>query len=354
MGRNSNSRTKKTGLSPGSLVHVGRRKVDRPRITILDYDGEHFYEKVVETVEECFPFHMTSTVTWINVDGVHDPETVEKIGNAFGLHPLILEDIMTTSQRPKLDELDNAFYIVARMVELNGQGTEVVTEQLSLVFGKNFVLTFQEEPGDMFDPVRERIRSGKARIRKLGSDYLAYSLLDAVVDHYFVVLENVGDRIDKLEEELIQDPRQETLHSIHTMKREMLMFRKAVWPLREVVAGIERQESSLIQPATNIFLRDVYDHIIQVIDNAETYRDILAGMLETYLSSISNRMNQIMKVLTIISTIFIPLTFIAGIYGMNFDYMPELKWRYGYFLVLGFMLVVALGLVRYFKRKKWF
>jgi len=354
MGRNSTSRAKKTGISPGSLVHVGRRRIDRPRITLIDYDAERLFEKEVETVEECFPFNQTATVTWINIDGVHDAEVVEKIGKAFGLHPLILEDIMTTSQRPKLDELDASFYIVARMVELNKTGTEIVTEQLSLVFGRNFVLTFQEEPGDMFDPVRERIRSGKGRIRKLGPDYLAYALLDAVVDHYFVVLESLGDRIETLEEELIKNPKQETLHAIHTLKREMLMFRKAVWPLREVVAGIERQESSLVQPSTNMFLRDVYDHVIQVIDNVETYRDMLAGMLETYLSSMSNRMNEVMKILTIISTIFIPLTFIVGVYGMNFKFMPEIEWEFGYFFVWGIIIFVGLSLFRFFKRKKWF
>jgi len=198
----------------------------------------------------------------------------------------------------------------------------------------------------MFDPVRERLRNGKGRIRKLGPDYLAYALLDAVVDHYFVALETLGDRIDTLEEELVRNPREETLHAIHALKREMLIFRKAVWPLREVVAGIERAETPLIQPSTNIFLRDVYDHIIQVIDNVETYRDMLAGMLETYLSSMSNRMNQVMKILTIISTIFIPLTFIVGVYGMNFEHMPELKWRFGYFLVWGVMIILGLGLVR--------
>jgi magnesium transporter len=354
MARNSSARSQKTGLPPGSLVHVGKRRIDRPRITLMDYDGEHFLEKEVQTLDECFPFNLTSTVTWINVDGVHDKEVVEKIGGAFGLHPLILEDIMTTSQRPKLDNLEMAMFVVARMVELNGMGTEIVTEQLSLVFGKNFVLTFQEAPGDMFDAVRERLRDGRGRIRKLGPDYLAYALLDAVVDHYFVVLENLGDRIETLEEELVRDPRQETLHKIHTLKREMLIFRKAVWPLREVVALMEREESPLIQASTNIYLRDVYDHVIQVIDNVETYRDMLAGMLGTYLSSISNRMNEGMKILTIISTIFIPLTFIAGVYGMNFKFMPEIEWRYGYFIILGVMIVVGLGLVRFFKRKKWF
>jgi magnesium transporter len=292
-------------------------------------------------------------VTWINIDGVHDSSVIEKLGRAFGLHPLIQEDIMTTSQRPKLDELETSIYVVSRMVELGEDGKEIVTEQLSLVFGRNFVLSFQEKPGDMFDPVRDRIRHGKGRIRKLGPDYLAYALLDAVVDHYFVVLETVGERIECLEDELVADPRQETLHAIHALKREMLFFRKSVWPLREVVAALERAESALIQPSTNIFLRDVYDHVIQVIDNVETFRDMLSGMLETYLSSVSNRMNQVMKILTIISTIFIPLTFLVGVYGMNFEHMPELKWKFGYFLVWGIMLTVGVGLVAFFKRKKW-
>jgi magnesium transporter len=353
MRRNSSNRSRKKGLSPGSLVHVGERKVDRPRITLIDYDGDHFLEKEVATVEECFPFNETSSVTWINIDGVHDPEVIDKLGRAFGLHPLIQEDIMTTSQRPKLDDLETSIYVVSRMVELNGEEKEIVTEQLSLVFGRNFVLSFQERPGDMFDPVRERIRHGKGRIRKLGPDYLVYALLDAVVDHYFVVLETVGERIEALEDELVADPRQETLHTIHALKREMLFFRKSVWPLREVVAALERTESRLIHPTTNIFLRDVYDHVIQVIDNVETFRDMLSGMLETYLSSVSNRMNQVMKILTIISTIFIPLTFLVGVYGMNFEHMPELKWRFGYFFVWGIMLAVGVGLVYFFKRKKW-
>ena len=350
---NSSKRSQKKGLSPGSLVHVGERKVDQPRITLIDYDGDQFLEKEVATVEECFPFNETSTVTWINIDGVHDADVIEKLGRAFGLHSLIQEDIMTTSQRPKLDDLETSFYVVSRMVELNGEGKEIVTEQLSLIFGRNFVLSFQERPGDMFDPVRERIRHGKGRIRKLGPDYLAYALLDAVVDHYFVVLETVGERIETLEDELVADPRQETLHTIHALKREMLFFRKSVWPLREVVAALERTESPLIQPSTNIFLRDVYDHVIQAIDNVETFRDMLSGMLETYLSSVSNRMNQVMKILTIISTIFIPLTFLVGVYGMNFEHMPELKWRFGYFFVWGIMIAVGVGLVYFFKRKKW-
>jgi magnesium transporter len=351
--RNADRRSGKKGLPPGSLVHFGERKLEKTEITVIDYDADHFLEKKATGVEECFPFCETATVTWINVDGVHDAALVERLGRAFGLHPLILEDIMTTSQRPKFEDLGNAIYVVLRMIEFDDKD-KVVTDQLSLIFGKNFVLSFQERPGDMFDPVRERLRQGKGRARKMGPDYLAYALIDAVVDHYFVVLEKLGERVESLEDELVTDPKQETLHEIYALKREMLFFRKATWPLREVVSGLERAESELIQEATGIFLRDVYDHTIQVIDNVETFRDMLSGMLETYLSSVSNRMNQVMKVLTIIATIFIPLTFIVGIYGMNFEFMPELKWRFGYFLVWGIMLAAGIGMALYFKRKKWF
>jgi magnesium transporter len=346
-------RSRKKGLSPGSLIHVGERKVEKSRITVIDYDADHFLEKEVASIEDCFPFHETATITWINIDGVHDPDLINRLGNAYGLHPLILEDIMTTSQRPKMEDLGTSIYVVLKMIELDGAGTEIATDQLSLVFGTNFVLSFQEKPGDMFDPIRERLRQGKGRIRKMGPDYLAYALLDAVVDHYFVVLESLGERIEALEEELVTDPRRETLHEIHGLKREMLFLRKSVWPLREVLARLERAESDLVKETTGIFFRDVYDHTIQVIDNIETFRDMLSGMLETYLSSVSNRMNEVMKVLTIIATIFIPLTFLAGVYGMNFQHMPELRWRYGYFFVWGIMLVVGGGMLILFRRKKW-
>ncbi len=279
---------------------------------------------------------------------------MEKLGTHFGLHPLIQEDIMNSTQRPKLEDMGETLYIVARMLEFDDVSNEVATDQLSLVVGRNFIISFQERPGDEFGPVRERIRRGKGRIRKAGPDYLAYALLDAVVDHYFVILERLGERVELLEDELVSDPKKETLHEIHILKREMIFLRKSVWPLREVVAGLERSDSGLMQESTNVFLRDLYDHTIQVIDNVETFRDMLSGMLETYLSSISNRMNEVMKVLTIISTIFIPLTFIAGVYGMNFQHMPELKWRLGYFLILGVMIVIGLIMAAFFKRKKWF
>jgi magnesium transporter len=351
--RNGADRSSKKGLDPGSLVYVGKPKTGKPRLSVLDYDAENFLEKTAASPEECFPFRDTATVTWINVDGVHDPAIVEKIGGHFGLHPLIQEDILTTSQRPKMEDLGDLIYIVLRMLEYDETSGEVRTDQLSLVLGRNFLISFQEEEGDMFDPIRDRIRKAKGRIRKQGPDYLAYALLDAVVDQYFVVLEKLGERIETLEEALVSDPRKETLHEIHKLKREMIYLRKSVWPLRELVAGLERAESGLIQPSTDIFLRDVYDHAIQVIDNVETFRDMLSGMVETYLSSVSNRMNEVMKVLTIISTIFIPLTFIVGVYGMNFQHMPELGWKWGYFIVWGVIAVIALAMLQFFRRKKW-
>jgi magnesium transporter len=353
MTRNNAKRSRKRGLSPGSLLHVGEKKVEKTRITIIDYDEKTFLEKEVQTPEECFPFKDTSTVTWINIDGVHDAAVIEKLGGYFNLHPLILEDIMTTSQRPKIEDLGDAIYIVLRMVEYQEKKRQITTEQLSLVLGPNYVLSFQETPGDSFEPVRDRIRKGKGRIRKMGPDYLAYALIDAIVDNYFLVLERLGEKIEGLEESLVMDPKRELLHEIHGLKREMIFLRKSVWPLREVISGLQRAESPLIRETTGIFLRDVYDHTIQVIDTVETYRDMLSGMLETYLSSVSNRMNEVMKVLTIIATIFIPLSFLAGIYGMNFKFMPELEWRWGYFVAVGIMITAGLGMVIYFKKKKW-
>ena len=346
-------RSIKSGLSPGSLVHVGEKMVEKVRITVIDYDADNIFEKEVETVEECFRFRETSTVTWINIDGVHDAGIVEKLGTYFGLHPLILEDIMNTSQRPKTEDLGDSLYVVLKMIEYGADCPDVITEQMSLVFGKNFVLTFQERPGDTFDPVRERIRKGKGRIRKMGPDYLAYALIDSVVDDYFIVLERMGEQIELLEDELVADPKKTTLNEIHALKRQMIFLRKSAWPMRELISRLERAESPLIQKTTGIFLRDVYDHTIQIIDNIETFRDMLSGMLDMYLSSVSNRMNEVMKVLTIIGTIFIPLTFLVGVYGMNFKFMPELDWRGGYFLVWGVMIAVVVFLVAYFRRKKW-
>lgn len=345
--------SKKAGLPPGSLVHVGEKRTGKVKITIIDYDKKKFQEKLAKKVDECFPFKNKPTVTWINVDGVHQLELVKKLGDYFGMHPLVLEDILNTKQRPKMEDFDNYIYIVLKMPHYDEKNDEIVLEQVSLILGSNFVISFQEKEGDVFNPIRERIKGDKGRIRKMGSDYLAYALVDAIVDNYFVILEKIGDKVESLEEELVTNPMPETLQTIHNLKRELIFLRKSVWPLREVISGLERGESPLIKKSTRVYLRDVYDHTIQVIDTVETLRDMVSGMLDIYLSSISNKMNEVMKVLTIIATIFIPLTFIAGIYGMNFQFMPELGLTWSYPAILILMLVMVIGMLIYFRKKRW-
>jgi magnesium transporter len=347
-------RTKqKVGLIPGTLVHIGERKIEKVRIRIIDYDETQLEEKEVETVEECFPFKDKPTISWINIDGLHDVEVVEKIGKQFGLHPLILEDIVHTGQRPKLEDFENHIFVVLKMLYYDQEKKELEAEQVSLIFGENFVISFQERVGDIFEPLRERIRRNKGRVRKAGADYLAYALIDSIVDNYFVILEQLGEKIEDAEQELAIDPTVETLQSIRAFKKEMIFLRKSIWPLRDVVNSLERGESSLINESTLIYLRDVYDHTIQIIDTVESYRDMLSGMLDVYLSSISNKMNEVMKVLTIFAAIFIPLTFVAGVYGMNFSFMPELGWQWGYFGVLLVMAAIGAALIVYFRRKRW-
>jgi magnesium transporter len=353
MAKLTQKRLKKTGLPPGTLVYTGERKLESPRITLIDYDEQNFQEKQVTDIEECFPFKSTPTVTWINIDGLHQTDIIEQLGRHFDLHQLILEDILNTIQRPKAEDLGSYIFIVLKMLSYNEQTQAIQSEQVSMVLGENFVISFQENIGDVFEQIRERLRNGKGRVRKMGADYLVYTLLDAIVDSYFTILEKLGDKIEGLEEALVRDPSDKTLRQIHILKRELIGLRRSVWPLREVIGGIERSESALIRESTGMYFRDVYDHTIQVIDTVENYRDMVSGMLDIYLSSISNRMNAVMKVLTIIATIFIPLTFIAGIYGMNFKYMPELEWRFGYAAVLIIMLIVAAIMLIYFRKKKW-
>jgi magnesium transporter len=288
------------------------------------------------------------------VDHIDDVKMVEGLGECYGLHPLVLEDIMNTDQRPKIEDYGEYAFIVLKMLHYQERSGQIEPEQISLILGQNFVFSFQEgKTGDVFGPIRDRIRNGKGRVRKMGADYLVYSLVDAVVDNYFVILEKLGERVEFLEEELVAQPTPRTLKEIHSLKREMIFLRKALWPLREVIGVLERGESPLIRESTRIYLRDVYDHTIQVIDTIETIRDMVSGMLDIYLSSISNRLNAVMKVLTIIATVFMPLTFLAGLYGMNFKHMPELEWPWGYPMVLMIMLAVASSMLIYFKKKKW-
>jgi magnesium transporter len=347
-------RSKKAGLPPGTLMHIGERKTEAVKISLLDYDESGCHEAALSELEQCVVYRDRASVTWLDIEGVHDAQVLEKIGACFGLHPLVMEDILNTDQRPKVEDYGDYIYIVIRMLTDGGEQALFSSEQVSLILGSNFVLSIQEgAEGDVFEPVRSRIRSGKGQARKLGADYLVYSLIDAVVDNYFIILEKTGEFLEDLEEKLVSDPQPDTLHRIHRLKREMIYLRKSVWPLREVLSAMQRRDSSLIQAGTAYYLRDVYDHSIQVIDTIETFRDMLSGMLDIYLSSISNRTNEVMKVLTVIATLFIPLTWIAGVYGMNFKQMPELSWEWGYPAVWGLMAFVAAGMLVYFKRKKW-
>jgi len=345
--------SKKAGLSPGSLVHIGDKKIETIKITLMNYDPEQVLEKQLPAIEASFPYRDTLPVTWINVDGLHEVNVVEKIGAHFGIHPLVLEDIVNTGQRTKAEEFENYIYIVLKMLVYDETVDHITAEQVSLILGPHFLISFQEKEGDVFDFVRERIRKARGRIRKSGCDYLAYALMDAVVDHYFVILEKLGDKIELLEEQLLEKPAPQILSEIHRLKREMIFFRKQVWPLREVINSLIKEPSELIQETTDIFLRDVYDHTIQVIDTIESFRDVLSGLSDLYLSTISNRMNEVMKVLTIMATIFIPLTFVAGIYGMNFEFMPELKWRWGYFGLWVVLILIFVSMIAYFKKKEW-
>jgi len=345
--------SKKAGLSPGTLIHIGEKKTEQVKMQVIDYDEEHLEEKDLASIEECLHLKDSPTVSWINIDGIHQVDVIEKIGKIFSLHPLILEDILNTGQRPKIDDLEDYIFVVLKMLSYDSDENQLRMEQISLVLGKNFVLSFQENTGDVFGPVRDRIRKAKGRIRKMGPDYLAYALLDAIVDNYFLVLEKLGEEIELLEEDLVSHPTPETVQKIHNLKRELIFLRKSVWPLREVINVLEKTETDLIKSQTLIFLRDIYDHTIQVIDTVETFRDMVSGMLDIYLSSVSNRMNEVMKVLTIIATIFIPLTFIAGVYGMNFKAMPELEISWGYPAVLVIMAAIGVMMLMMFRRKRW-
>jgi magnesium transporter len=345
---------KLAGLPPGTLVFTGERRVEEVSINLIDYKGGSVTERKITLPEECGELLHSDTVSWIDVEGLHETETIQKIGDSLNLHPLVLEDILNVDQRAKMEEFENYVYIVLKMFHLNENESDIAPEQVSIILGKNYVATFQEGiEGDTFQEIRERIRSNKGIITKMTPDYLVYSIIDSIIDSYFLVLETLGDRIERLEEELVNNPEKQTLTEIYRLKREMLYLRKSVWPLREAISRLERGESELVTRSTHLYLRDVYDHTINVLDTVETYRDMLSGMIDIYLSSISNRLNETMKYLALISTIFIPMTFIASIYGMNFEYMPELLWIHGYKFALAVMFGVGIGFFIYFKKKKW-
>jgi len=348
-------RSRKAGLPPGSLIHIGERLTEKTKISVLDYDENQLSEREIRTVDECRQFKDSLTVTWIHINGIHDTRTLEELGTIFGLHPLIMEDILNTDQRPKIEDFCEYIYIVLKAFYDHGaDNSQITSEQISIVLGPKFVISFQEKETDIFKPVRERIRAGKGRLRTSGADYLAYTLIDTIVDNYFTILEQLGEKIEVIEESLVKNPSTQTLRAIQGLKRQMIFLRKSVWPLREAISSLERAGCQLINESTNLFLKDTYDHTIQVIETIETFRDTLSGILDIYLSSINIRMNEIMKVLTIIATIFMPLTFLVGVYGMNFKYMPELEWHWGYFLIWGVIIIIAVSMLVYFRKKRWY
>ena len=344
-------RSKKTGLPPGTLVHIGERKSEHVTVTVFRYSTTSCKELHVEQVDQ-LSSPADESVIWINVGGVHEVEMVETLGKQFSLHPLLLEDVTNTDQRPKLDDYEAYIFLVMKMLSLTDR-KDIAVEQVSFVLGKNYVISFQENGTDVFQPVRERLRGGKGRLRQSGADYLLYALVDAIVDQYFAVLELSGEQIEAVQQAVVDDPKPETLNEIHALKRQLLFVRRAVWPLRDVMTNLSRSDCPFLQHPTKVFFRDVYDHVVQIVDTIEILREMVSASLDIYLSSVSYRLNAIMRVLTVITTIFMPLSFIASIYGMNFEYMPELRSPWGYPLVLGVMAAVGMGMLVLFRNKRW-
>jgi len=344
----------KPGQSPGTLTYVGKETLRDIRVTLTEYSAQTHQVTELTTLSDCATLKPPALNTWVNVDGINNTEVISALGQAFNLHPLLLEDVLNTEQKPKIESYDQTLFVVMKMLYFNSRTLEIETEHISLILGPNYVISFQEErDGDVFDPIKLRLTKAVGRVRRNGTDYLLYALMDTVVDNYFVVLESLAEKIEALEEEIIHKPSSRSLNKLYKHKRGLIFMRKAIWPVREIISNLLRGESELIRKGTHVYLRDVYDHTIQVIDTVESYRDLMASLLDIYLSSLSHRMNNVMKVLTIVSTIFMPLSFIVGVYGMNFDHMPELHWKYGYLGVWGIIVAVSLSMLFYFRRKRW-
>ena len=346
-------KTGKPASSPGTVKYIGRKRESPVKLSLIDYNEKEFTEKQIGSVKECLPFKESASVTWLNVTGVHNESIIHDIGEIFNIHPLVLEDIANTTQNPKVEEFEDYLFVIIKMAYYREDASEVIVEQVSLLIGKNYLVSLQENDKDILEGLRDRIRFSKGKVRKMGSDYLMYAIIDAVVDNYFTVLEKIGEDIEKTEEMLVTSASQEILMRIYTMKRELVYLRKSKWPMREVISTLQRAGHPLIKDGTVIYLRDVYDHVIQAIETVETFREMTTGMIELYLSTASNRMNEVMKVLTIFAAIFIPLTFLAGVYGMNFKYMPEIDWKFAYPLWWVISVALVVGMLIYFKRKKW-
>ncbi len=346
--------TKPLAQSPGTIHFSGKQRVDQVGIQIIDFDRDHLDVRTVDDVSECFGYRDTPTITWINVNGLHDTEVIRVLGERFGVHPLALEDVVSTQQRPKIEDYDDHLFLICRMLRVEPGTTKVQSEQLRLVLGRGFLLSFQERPGDVFNPVRERLKRPQGRLRNGHADYLAYCLVDAVIDNYFVVGETFGEAIEDLEALVLADTAQDPLNTIHGLKRELVMLRRAVSPLRDVVAELRRNDSPLVDASTATFLRDAHDHAVQVNETVESFRDLLTGLQDLAMANMSNRMNDVMKVLTIFASIFVPLTFVAGVYGMNFEHMPELGWPWAYPVFWTIIVSITSAMLVYFRRKKWF
>lgn len=344
----------KLGLPPGSLVHVGEILESEGSISVIDYSREKIEEQKIQSIEDVIQYKDSESVTWITVEGLQNVAVIERIGEIFGIHQLVLEDILNTNQRPKFEEYDDYLYIVIKCLLSESDPFTVNYEQVSIVLIKNCVIMFKEKQDNLLDPVEHRIRTSTGKFRSLGPDYLAYAILDFIVDQNFIVLDALDESINTLEESLLTGvPTKAMLYKIQRLKREIIVIRRYVSPVRELLFAMIRSESSLIHETTHIFLRDVSDHAMRVVESIESYRDILTGLLDIYVSSVSNKMNEVMTVLTVLTSIFIPLTFIAGVYGMNFDYMPELRWKWAYPATWGVFITMVVGLLFFFKRKKW-
>ncbi len=345
--------SKKAGLPPGTLVHIGSQKTNEVVLNVIDYTVENFKEFNCGTIEESFEFKMTNSVSWINIDGLHDLDTISKIGEHFDLHHLLLEDILNTEHRPKAEEFDDYLFVTLKMLGISPKDESIITEQVSFILGPNWLISFQEQAGDIFENLRVNIRESKGNIRSKTVDYLFYRLIDTVVDNYYFVIEHISETIEGLESRVLKNPDNNILEEIQNLKKELIQLKRNVMPLREVVAELMSETNHLFKKSTFRYLKDVHEHIIQVNESIDSQQNMLSGITDLYLSGASHKMNQIMQVLTIISTIFIPLTFLAGIYGMNFEHMPELKWKYSYLMLWIVMILIFIRLLYYFRSKKW-
>lgn len=349
----STKKKKKIGLPPGTLIYTGDKVKEITKIKVTDYTADDFKLDEFKEIQMDLTKIEKPFIKWIDIYGLTQIKVIEEIGHQFKLHPLVLEDILSPNQRPKLEDFGNYIFAVLKKLSWNQELEDFEYEQISLILGENYVISFQERDTNLFNPIYERIQVPKGKVRVMGADYLFYVLIDIIIDDYFIVIEKVGEDIENIEDILIKNPEPETLQSIYRLKRSSIELRKSIWPIREIVNKLQREQSNLIGDELQIYLRDIYEHIFRISDLLENYRDIIFGMLDMYLSSVSNRMNDIMKVLTIISTIFIPISFLAGFYGMNFLYMPELSNPIAYPFLIGTMATIAVIMLYFFRRKKW-